>query len=165
VGLASAGAGAPAHPTKLAEEFDAADADGTSRCFVAVGRRGRGWPFLVVTQRHSPAGVGFYPGLLLASEAQRLFIGAGSRLLAFDLSKPARLWEDCAAVGFWSWSEYGGVVLMAAELELAAWDIRGVKLWSRFVEPPSEYRIEGQVIMLDVMGAVSRLDLLSGRPA
>jgi hypothetical protein len=51
---------------------------------------------------------------------------------------------------------------MAAELELAAWDLRGRKLWSRFVEPPWEYRIEGEVIILDVMGAVSRFDLRTG---
>jgi L-alanine-DL-glutamate epimerase-like enolase superfamily enzyme len=93
-----------------------------------------------------------------------LFIGAGCRLLAYDLSRPARLWEDVADTGFWSWSRYDEVVLMAAELEIAAWDIRGSKLWSRFVEPPWEYRVDGRVVVLDVMGTISRLDLWGGQP-
>ncbi len=149
---------------ELAEHFDQSGTGGTSRCFVAVRRRGAGWPFLVVTQRYSPSGIGFAPGLMLAPETHRLFIGAGCRLLAYDLSRPARLWEDVADTAFWFWSRYGDVVLMAAELELAAWDIQGGKLWSRFVEPPWEYRVEGRVVVLDVMGAVSRVDLLGGQP-
>ena len=52
---------------------------------------------------------------------------------------------------------------MAAELELAAWDIEGNKLWSRFVEPPWEYKVAGEVIRLDVMGAVSEVRLRDGR--
>ena len=148
----------------FAEHFEEPKAEDASRCFVAVRRRGAGWPHLVVTQRYSPAACGFVPGLLLVSEAHRLFIGAGCRLLAYDLSRPARLWEDVADTGFWSWSRYDEVVLMAAELEIAAWDIRGSKLWSRFVEPPWEYRVDGRVVVLDVMGTISRLDLWGGQP-
>ncbi len=148
----------------LAEHFERPEVEDGSRCFIALRRRGAAWPYLVVTQRYSPAGYGFAPGLLLVPEAHRLFIGAGCRLLAYDLSRPARLWEDIADTGFWFWSRYDEVVLMAAELELAAWDIQGRKLWSRFVEPPWEYRIEGRVVVLDVMGTVSRLDLWGGQP-
>jgi hypothetical protein len=148
----------------LAEDFGTADAAGSSACFVSVGRPGQ-WPSLVVTQRYSPAGCGFVPGVLLAPEAHRLFVGAGCWLLAYDLSRPARLRDDEAHCGFWSWSRHGQVVLMAAELELAAWEVSGRKLWSRFVEPPWDYTVDGGVITLDVMGVVSRLQLLSGHPA
>jgi hypothetical protein len=54
---------------------------------------------------------------------------------------------------------------MAAELELAAWDINGRKLWSRFVEPPWQYAVARDVITLDVMGTLSRIHLESGEPA
>src|SRR5258708_4197995 len=74
----------------LAEDFDIVDDVGASVCFVSVGRPGR-WPSLVVTQRYSPAGFGFVPGAMLAPEAHRLFIGAGRRLLAYDLLRPSRL--------------------------------------------------------------------------
>jgi hypothetical protein len=53
---------------------------------------------------------------------------------------------------------------MAAELELAAWDVSGRKLWTRCVEPPWEYAVAGEVVTVDVMGARSRIDLRSGEP-
>lgn len=146
----------------LSERFGVNDPGGESDCFCAVRFRGQSWPSLVVTQRYSPAGFGFNPGALLIPETSRLFLGAGRRLLAYDLSIPSRLWEDEADTGFWSWSRYGQVVLMAAELELAAWDAWGQKLWSRFVEPPWSYRVHGPSIILDVMSTVTHLNLLSG---
>jgi hypothetical protein len=147
----------------LAEDFGVADEAGSSVCYVGVGLVQQ-WPSLVVVQRYSPAGCGFFPGALLVPETQRLFLGAGRRLLGYDLSRPARLWEDEADCGFWSWSRHGPVVLMAAELELAAWDVSGRKLWSRFVEPPWEYQVGGEVVTIDVMGSVSRIHLHSGVP-
>lgn len=149
----------------LAEEFELEDASRSSLCFCAVRRRDEDWPFLVVLQRYAPdAAAGFHPGILLVPETQRLFIGAGQRLLAYDLSKPARLWQDEADTGFWFWSVYDDIVLMAAELELAAWDTRGRKLWSRFVEPPWQYRVEEESVVVDVMGTVSRFDIRRGIP-
>jgi hypothetical protein len=137
-----------------------------AECFCAVRRRGDDWPLLVVSQKYAPGlESGFSPGLALVPETHRLFVGAGCRLLAYDLSDPARLWEDEANTGFWFWSRYGEAVLMAAELELAAWDVRGAKLWSRFVEPPWEYRVEGATVAVDVMGRVSRFDILTGAEA
>ncbi len=146
----------------LSEDFGVADKAGSSVCFVGVGRNGQ-WPSLVVVQRYAPAGGGFFPGVLLVPETDQLFIGAGRRLLGYDLSRPARLWEDETDCGFWSWSRHGPVVLMAAELELAAWDLTGRKLWSRYVEPPWEFSVAGEVVAMDVMGVVSRIHLLSGR--
>ena len=89
-------------------------------------------------------------------------LGAGSRLLAFDLSRPARLWEDTAELGFWSWSRHADTVLMAAELELAAWDIGGRKLWSTFVEPPWDYTVTDGRVALNIMGDVTSFDLTGG---
>jgi len=94
-----------------------------------------------------------------------LFIGAGRRLLAYDLSAPSRLWEDEADTGFWFWSRYGRFVLMAAELELAAWDVNGRKLWSRFVEPPWTYQVEGSSVVVKVEGwQITRVSLAEEQP-
>lgn len=151
----------------LADELgmDAAGGDDDETCFVAVARGdGRGWPFLVVAQRYSPAGHGFNPGVLIIPETQRMFVGAGARLLLYDLEAPARLWEDATDVGFWGWARHGDVVVMSAELELAAWDLHGRKLWSAYVEPPWDYALRGDVVVLDVMGNVTEFPLRDGPP-
>ncbi len=145
----------------LSEEFDTPDKAGSSVCFVSVGRV-QEWPFLVVTQRYSPAVAGFFPGVLLVPETQKLFMGAGRRLLGYDLSRPARLWEDEAECGFLAWGRHGQTVLMSAELELAAWDVGGGKLWTRYVEPPWGYTVTEDIVAVDVMGTVSRVHLRSG---
>jgi hypothetical protein len=124
-------------------------------------RRGSAWPFLCVAQ-HYRREAGWYPGVLLVPETATLFIGAGERLLAYDLHGPACLWENRADTGFHEWQRHDDLVVMSAELELAAWDLRGGKRWSTFVEPPWAYHVEGSMVYLDVMGTVSSFPLVSG---
>ncbi len=145
---------------KLADELDLALTERTV-CCVEVGH-GNAWPFLLVAQRYAPSADCFFPGVLLVPETHRLFVGAGERLLAYDVAKPERLWEDSADMGFWSWARHEDVVVMSAELEIAAWDLKGRKLWSRFVEPPWDYQVDHGVVHLDIMGAMSEFDLRSG---
>jgi len=90
-------------------------------------------------------------------------VGAGERVVAYDLATPRRLWVDGADTGFLGWAQHGDVVVMSAELELAAWTTRGEKLWSTFVEPPWDYTVVGDTIRLDVMGN-ERSFLLRGGP-
>ena len=144
----------------LAEEFDLKNREGAT-CFVGVSRPGS-WPQLIVAQRFSPSVGGFDPGVLLIAETETLFIGAGVRLLAYCLDPLKRLWEDECDTGFWHWQQHGTYVLMSAELELAAWDRFGQKLWSTFVEPPWYYSVEGSRVQLDVMGRKSEIDLEKG---
>jgi hypothetical protein len=54
---------------------------------------------------------------------------------------------------------------MSAELELAAWDIDGTRLWSQFVEPPWTYSVEGRLVTLEVMGTETTFDLRTDRPS
>jgi hypothetical protein len=54
-----------------------------------------------------------------------------------------RLWEDRADFGFHSWQCYDDMIVMSAELELAAWDTQGRKHWTTFVEPPWEHSVDG----------------------
>jgi len=145
----------------LGEEFELEDHEEGGWCFVGV-RKDSEWPFLTVAQRFWPAGAGFHPGVLLVPETSLLFIGAGERLLAYDLREPRQLWQDSAHTGFWGSSRYGDFVLMAAELELAAWSTEGSKLWSTFVEPPWGYHVVGERVMLDVMGAKTSFNLQRG---
>jgi hypothetical protein len=150
---------------ELVEDFPAGDENQPAGyAFVAVGDGGD-WPRLVVTQRFTPAVAGFAPGVLLAPEQRQVFIGAGTRLLAYDDrgGQWRRTWEDEADCGFWSWSQHEDVVLMSAELELAAWTTDGRKLWTISVEPPWSYRVTEGRVVLDVMGEARDVDLHRGR--
>jgi hypothetical protein len=131
--------------------------------FIAVDRETSDWPSLVVTQEYAPTW-GFGPGALLIPEACRLFVGAGDRLLSYECrSGPwSRSWIDEAEVGFWAWQQHDDVVLMSAELELAAWSTDGEKLWTTFVEPPWSYVVEEQRVRLDVMGELRVFSLSDG---
>ena len=146
---------------RLAEQIDLSNPEG-SAVFFAAGEQ-NSWPFLVVALRCVPGeGSGFHPGALIVPETDVLLIGAGERILAYDLTGPSRIWEDSADTGFLSWDRFGGFVLMSAELELAAWDIRAHKLWTTFVEPPWSYTVEDATVYLDVMGKKSRFTLDAG---
>jgi hypothetical protein len=113
--------------------------------------------------RYAPSVHGFAPGILIVPETGITFFGAGTTLLAYQLgSAPHRLWEDSADVGFWSWRRHGATVVMSAEIELAAWDINGSKLWSRFVEPPWTYEVAAGQVTLDIMGDVRHFSLREG---
>ena len=137
--------------------------DGGNWCYVAVSNTKRTeWPFLTVTQRYWPCEGGFDPGIILIPETKRLFIGAGERLLAYDLDGPQRLWEDSADTGFWCWARHDDTIVMSAELELAAWDLLGRKLWTTYVEPPWEYSVSGSTLNLDVMGVKSHFNMIAG---
>jgi hypothetical protein len=146
----------------LLEEISLDEPDAGRQCFFAITRVGEESPLVVVGQRFEPAGYGFEPGALVVPETQRLFLGAGKRLLAYDLSAPKRLWEDATDVGFWGWTRHGDIVFMSAELELAAWDLTARKLWATSVEPPWSYSVREDQVMLDVMGAKSQFQARSG---
>jgi hypothetical protein len=134
-------------------------------CFVAVSADGAPWPSLVVAQRYSPAGAGCDPGVALPPGGNVVFVGAGERLLAYRMADPAppvRLWEDACDLGFFCWALHGDTVLMSAELELAAWTVTGVKLWTMFVEPPWSYTVDGARVRLEMMGTVAQFPLRRG---
>jgi hypothetical protein len=143
-----------------------------SPCFVSISRSGYndGWPFLVIVQNYSPDCAGFHPGAIIIPETDILLLGAGTRLLAYSLDPPSLLWEDDADFGFWGWDRYEDTVLMAAELEIAAWNTEGHKLWARFMEPPWSYHVKEGVIFLDTSGRQSSFPLVTdpveaiGRP-
>ena len=145
------------------ESFDLAAQE--AFLFVAVSLPGDDWPSLVVQQRYGPGGSsGFTPGLLVAPETGLLLIGAGTRLLAYDLPRRVRIWEDATPCGFWGWRRHDEAIVMSAELEIAGLDLHGRRLWSRDVEPPWTYAVDGDRVLLDVMGETTMLSLATGEP-
>ncbi len=144
---------------RLVDEFNIKSKE-EGLCFVAIQRE-NDWPFLVVVQSYHPAGNGFSPGIALVPETDIAFIGAGSRLLAYQLKSPKRLWEDIT-FGFWGWGRFGNFIVMSSEEEMAVWNIYGEKLWSKFVEPPWNYEVTGDMVRLDVMGTKSSFSIESG---
>jgi hypothetical protein len=137
---------------KLVEIFEGGDQQEESFFYLSVAK-GSDWPFLIVAQKYafSPQ-MGFHPGVVLIPETNLLFIGAGERLLAYKLEPPAKLWEEVAHGGFRGWERYQQVIIMSAELQLAAWDIQGKKLCSARVEPSWHYTIKEQTLQLNVTG-------------
>jgi hypothetical protein len=135
--------------------------------FVAVTRAAEEWPSLVITQTFSPSEGGFSPGVLIVPETDIVFIGAGTRLLCYQLASGrwSRRWQDQADVGFWGWRRHSDVVVMSAEIELAAWTIDGLKLWRTFVEPPWSYEVEDGTLRLDLVGTISSFPLEAGPAA
>jgi hypothetical protein len=115
---------------------------------------------LEIKEHYEPsASAGFYPGIIFVPETNILFIGAGQYVHAYILDSGEKLWDDEVNTGFWNWQRFGNTVVMSAELELAAWDIQGNKLWSIFVEPPWDYVVEGNTITVDVMGRKASFSL------
>jgi hypothetical protein len=147
----------------LCDEFDLCSDQGDC-CFVAVSRADEPRQGLVLAERYEPSGEsGFSPGVAFVPETAVLFVGAGTRLLAYTLlDRPERLWEDATYPGFWGWSVHKPVVLMAAELEFTAWTKNGEKLWTTFVEPPWSYLVAGERVRLDVMGNITEFPVSSG---
>ena len=149
-----------AHAT-VGEDFGLSDRG--TLLVVTVGPAHSDQRSLTVSQHFAPGPeAGFQPGVLIVPETHTLFIGAGTRLLAYHLQRVARLWQDEADTGFWFWRRHGEVVVMSAELELAAWDLEGHKLWSTFVEPPWTYSVSEGSVTLDVMGQIRKFSLRSG---
>lgn len=134
----------------------------TSRCFLSVAE-GSHWPFLVLVLTYSPGPEsGFHPGVVVIPETHVLFLGAGEHLLLYNLDIPEKIGEERVLGGFWGWERYGRCVLLSAELELAMWDITGKKRWSIFVEPPWQYTLKGEMVLLDVMGRKSSFSIHDG---
>jgi hypothetical protein len=153
------------HDRDTVECFDEiTDHDQAGYFFVRVRRPGEQLPSLMVSQTFAPSQGGFFPGVLLVPQSSRVFVGAGERLLCYSTYDGhwVRQWEDTANAGFWGWDIHGGVVVMSAELEIAAWTADGEKLWTRFVEPPWSYSVNGSTLVLDVMGQIALLSLESG---
>ncbi len=129
---------------------------------ISKGANNNGWPSVIIAQKYSDHQQTFSPGFLVVPDTSLIFLGAGERLLCYDLEQKVRLWEDETHCGFWGWSKSGSYILMSAELEFGVWDQSGKKLWSTFVEPPWSFKVQEQILELDVMGDIQKFRLSDG---
>jgi hypothetical protein len=148
---------------KLAEELATASVDATY--FVVVTHVDEVDPTLCVGIDYESYDGIFGAQSLLVPETAILYIGTGRLLLAYDLTKPARLWYREVDCGFWGWMRHDDVVVMSAETDMFAYSLAGDQIWSAYVEPPWSYTVEGDKVHLDVMGKLTEFPLLSGPPA
>ncbi|TAY52907.1 hypothetical protein [Rhizobium leguminosarum] len=123
------------------------------------------WPEIVITQRYEDASGTFHPGFLVVPETSILFIGAGERLLGYNVERREKVFEDRTDYGFWGWTRHEDYILMAAELEFGVWRKTGEKLWSAFVEPPWSFNVSGETVELDIMGQLKTFSLETGAVA
>ncbi|EQM70649.1 hypothetical protein L682_00905 [Aquipseudomonas alcaligenes OT 69] len=142
------------------------DCDGNNSDYLALTVREEGAGSLLLVEGYYSPGPssGFYPGVLVVPETRVAFVGAGTSILCFSLAPITRLARERVEVGFWKWQRHGEWVLMSAELEFSVWSSHGKKLWSRFVEPPWDFVVQGDEVVLDVMGDRQTFCLLSGEP-
>lgn len=159
--LAQTGTTQPAPAERIDHYPGSSDDDCWFR--VAVSAPGDTMPSLVVTASYESA-AGFSPGVLVAPETSHVFIGARTSVLCYQRRKSGwgRDWQRFVEVGFWRWDRHNDVVLMQAELELAAWALDGRPLWSARVEPPWDYAVSEDVVRLEVVGRVSTFPLRAG---
>lgn len=147
----------------IVDEMPQDDGD-AHRGVLGVGLSDGSWPFLIL--RHS----GTLPwdpdtlrlDVVLIPETDTLFVGCSTTVCAYDLRQPTRLWTDTTEIAFLGWQRHGEAVVMSAELELAAWDLQGRKLWSTFVEPPCDYTVVDNKVHLMVMDVLMTFPLMSG---
>ncbi len=120
------------------------------------------WDDIILYDRPTVKDFGFDPGYLIVPETDRLFTGVGERISCYDLKARKLLWDDIAEWGFWRWTYHGNYVAMSAELGFGLWSIDGVKMWSRFVEPPWSYDILDDRVRLTIMDVVTEHDITTG---
>lgn len=129
---------------------------------IEKGSEAKAWPSVVILQTHSHPTI-FPPGFLVVPENSLVFIGAGERLLCYDIERRCRLWEDQTSEGFWKWSQHGQYVFLSAETEFGVWTKSGRRLWTTFVDPPWDYEVTGSTVNLSHMDIVEIRQLADGK--
>ncbi|MEL6839768.1 MAG: hypothetical protein AAFP85_10775 [Pseudomonadota bacterium] len=149
-----------------ADYVDKIDLDNPEGRFLFFGALNRGqedgWPSIISAQKYRDERRTFTPGFLVVPNTSLVFVGAGERLLCYDVQNKTRLWEDETTFGFWAWRRFDRYVLMSAEIEFGVWDQHGKKLWTVFVETPWGYEVKNDYVELNVMGTRTIYKLSDG---
>ncbi len=85
------------------------------------------------------------PHVIWAAETGVMFYGHGRLSSAFQLDpegvdEPRLLWQHQIYYQFIRWERYGNVVVLVADTELSAWDIKGQFLWK--IDGKPDYEVE-----------------------
>lgn len=151
-------AGATAKPW-ITDDLSSGAADAVC---IAVSRSNEALPALRVLVPPRESGSVWGARVAYCASTGLLFVGAGELVSAYTLLPPARLWVEAIEAGVHEIRIHDGIVVVSGELELAAWDAAGAKLWTRFVEPPWHYDVHDGAVELDIMGVMSTFPLRSG---
>lgn len=104
----------------------------------------------------------FAPGVHLVPETGTLFVGCAESLAVYDLEKAERTHLDLTPYAFVSWSRHDDVIVMCGELEVAAYDLTGKRLWAATIEPPWDFGVNGDTMFTIVMGHKTEFSLREG---
>lgn len=104
----------------------------------------------------------YSPGVHLVPETNTLFFGCAESLAIYDLTKSERTHLDVTPYAFNSWSRHDDVILMCGELEVAAYDLTGKRLWGATVEPPWDFGVTADTMFTIVMGHKTEFSLRDG---
>ncbi|WP_198104516.1 hypothetical protein, partial [Clostridioides difficile] len=83
-------------------------------------------------------------------------------LAIYDLEKVECTHLDLTPYAFTSWSRHEDIVVMSGELEIAAYDLRGQRLWAATIEPPWDYGVQGDSMFTIAMGHKTEFPLREG---
>jgi hypothetical protein len=106
----------------------------------------------------------FHPQLFFVPETKTLFVGAGIKAMTFSLKEKVKISERSLAAGFWYWANHDKFIILVEELEIAVYDHKGHFIWEERAEPPWSYGLEDNILILDIMGNISKHKLDSGSP-
>ena len=150
-------------PPRSARDYSFVDSIGDSgKDYLGLSMRNSADVHALVEVRYESHRV-FGPQLLFVEETGTLFLGAGQTVAAYRITPEfGRVMALGVEPGVLSWERSGQVVLMAAELELAGFDLSGGLRWRLPVEPPWSYLISGGRLRVTIMGRQRAIDLTSG---
>lgn len=119
--------------------------------------------YSIIGFRTNPIGyAGFRPGLHYEKESDILFIGAGTIIKTYRLSDNKLIFEKDHGFGFWGWTRHSNGVIQQEETEFGVFNFKGEQLWETFVGPPYDFKISGDMIMLEFDGITERRNLMTG---
>lgn len=127
--------------------------------FSCVVSRAGGAPSLLVMGRYRD---GFSPGVHVIPETDTLLVGTAESVAAYDLPTGQRRHLDMTPYSFVSWKRHGELVVMCGEVEVAAYDLQGKRVWAAPIEPPWDYGVSGETMFTIVMGHKTEFPLASG---
>jgi hypothetical protein len=104
----------------------------------------------------------FHPELLFLQVTNTLFVGAGSKAMTYSLKNKVKL-SDRNPYAFWYWAKHDNFIVMNAELEIAVYDYEGHFIWAAPAEPPWTYGIDGNTLILDIMGEIRKYEFATGK--
>lgn len=136
--------------------------DGGTSIYIGIEETNK-WDMMVVAFNTHPIDNSFfYPQLFFIPETKTLFVGAGIKAMTYSLKEKVKISEGRLSTGFWYWANHDKFIILVGELEIAVYEHKGHFIWKKRAEPPWSYGLEDSIIILDIMGNISKYQLDTG---